>query len=195
MGKRMYSKAIGISCQEVLNTTANQEKREAVARLAEAFSDLEQVDPEGMYHIMKSTLERMETDSKLHHLLPGSRARPGQSSASSQSTSQATTLNDQSESGTPQREKPNAAKLVLAQNNPHLKSHRRRQSALIESRSRQASGALGEWSPPSPRDEEKELLKLMPGRPGNGGLEHTRQLADVLFDRWCDGLRVRWPNV
>jgi serine/threonine-protein kinase 24/25/MST4 len=28
-----------------------------------------------------------------------------------------------------------------------------------------------------------------------GGLEHTRQLADVLFERWCEGLRVRWPAV
>lgn len=203
LGKRMYSKAIGISCQEVLNTTANQEKREAVARLAEAFSDLEQIDPEGMYHIMKSVLERMETDSKLHHLLPGSRPRGGQplasSSSSSHPISQATTLKEGAESqpgpGTPQREKANAAKLVLAQNNPHLKSHRRRQSALIESRSRQASGAGSDWSTSSPRSEEKELLKLMPGRPGNGGLEHTRQLADVLFDRWCEGLKVRWPNV
>ena len=286
LGRKLYNKAIGISCQEVLNTTADSEKREAVARLAEAFSDLEQVDPEGIYHIMIGVLGRMETDSKLHQLLPAAKRKrdsqsqsqlqlqlPSQSqlvpssSTPSQSTSQSSTLlgtpNDPlththtqtnnrqsniipdslpSQPGsvvsTPRREKANAAKLVLAQNNPHLKSHRRRQSAIVESHSRQGSGTTvakeDQWSSSSPsaprtprsrsggdaeggragggerkdgfdkdgegngmRDdmskEDRELLKLMPGR-NKAELDHTRQLAEGLFERWCEGLRMRWSD-
>ena len=261
LGRKLYNKAIGISCQEVLNTTADQEKREAVARLAEAFSDLEQVDPEGIYHIMLGALGRMETDGKLHQLLPAakrkqeshSHSRPQSQSQStpasavSQPTSQASTLlgsqiqqgnhsrrqsqiiqepssssQPSSTTSTPRKEKANnAAKLVLAQNNPHLKSHRRRQSALVETRSRQGSGA-DFWNSSSPVDsprnsgrgrdgrgveerggggggergmskEDRELLELMPGR-NQDELEHTKQLAECMFERWCEGLRVRWPN-
>lgn len=60
LGRRAYSKAVGIACQEVLGTTGDQEKREAISRLAEAWSDLEMVDPEGLYHILKATNERLQ---------------------------------------------------------------------------------------------------------------------------------------
>ena len=292
LGRRLYTKAIGLSCQEVLNTTAGEEKRDAIAKLAEAFSDLELIDPEGLYHVMRGVVERMGEDGKLSQLLPqgkGSGRRqqqteldrqqtsaPPQSRIHSRSQSQSQSQNPSSQTSTrlhlitpdmvadlsqpipptttasstntanntPQRrETANAAKLVLAQNNPHLKSHRRRQSALdvMESRensregSRQGSfiggaagvgGAAGDLSSPSASNsttntgvertraglenmtpEDLELLKLMPGQsllkeragvrlemgPG-GGLEHTRTLAEALFERWCEGLRVRWPN-
>lgn len=149
LGRRAYAKAVGISCQEILDTTSSQEKREAIARLAEAFSDLEQADPEGLYHFMKLASEKMQGDSKLAAMLP---------------TSQPTT--------------PQKPKLVLAQNNPHLKSHRRRQSA-------QVTREDAPWSPPQ--------LERMPGQ-AVVGMEHTKQLADVLYERWCEGLRNRWPS-
>lgn len=60
LGRRAYSKAVGLACQEVLGTTADQEKREAISRLAEAWSDLEMVDPEGLYHILKSMNEKLQ---------------------------------------------------------------------------------------------------------------------------------------
>ena len=171
LGRRAYSKAIGLSCQEVLNNTGDQEKREAVSRLAEAFSDLEAVDPEGVYHILKATVEKMQSDSKLSQLLP------------SMSHSQPSTINKQPK--TPQKAGAAAAKLVLAQNNPHLKSHRRRQSAQIPHDEGQT------WSP---ENDEKAMLSVMPGQAVNG-LEHTKVLSDVLFERWCEGLRNRWPAV
>jgi serine/threonine-protein kinase 24/25/MST4 len=59
LGRRAYTKAVGHACQEVLGTTADQEKREAISRLAEAFSDLEMVDPEGLYQILKTTNEKL----------------------------------------------------------------------------------------------------------------------------------------
>jgi serine/threonine-protein kinase 24/25/MST4 len=171
LGRRAYSRAIGISCQEVLNNTGDQEKRKAVSRLAEAFSDLEAVDPEGVYHILKVTVEKMQSDSKLVQLLP------------SISQSQPSTINNPPK--TPQKAGAAAAKLVLAQNNPHLKSHRRRQSAQIQRDDSQM------WSPKS---DEKAILSAMPGQ-AVAGLEHNKVLADVLFERWCEGLRNRWPAV
>lgn len=60
LGKRAYGKAVGLACQETLNTTGDQEKREAISRLAEAWSDLEMVDPEGLYHIVKTMNERLQ---------------------------------------------------------------------------------------------------------------------------------------
>jgi serine/threonine-protein kinase 24/25/MST4 len=60
LGRRAYSKAVGMACQEVLATTGDQEKREAISRLAEAWSDLEMVDPEGLYHILRTTNEKLQ---------------------------------------------------------------------------------------------------------------------------------------
>lgn len=59
LGRRAYTKGIGFACQEVLANTGDQEKREAISRLAEAFSDLEIVDPEGLFHILKLSNEKM----------------------------------------------------------------------------------------------------------------------------------------
>lgn len=171
LGRRAYNKAIGISCQDVLNNTGDQEKREAVSRLAEAFSDLEAVDPEGIYHILKATIEKVQMDTKLAPMVPAI------------SVSQPSTINTQPL--TPQKGGAAPAKFVLAQNNPHLKSHRRRQSTQIP------SDDVAIWSPKS---EEKAMLSAMPGQEV-GGLEHTKVLGDVLFGRWCEGLRNRWPAV
>ena len=69
------------------------------------------------------------------------------------------------------------AKLVLAQNNPHLKSHRRRQSSVL--------------TIDDPWVNEQAHL---PGQP-IPGMEHAKQLADVLYSKWADGLKNRWPNL
>lgn len=60
LGKRAYGKSVGLACQEVLSTTGGQDKREAVSRLAEAFSDLEMTDPEGLYHIVRLMNEKLQ---------------------------------------------------------------------------------------------------------------------------------------
>lgn len=145
LGHRAYSRAVGLSCQEVLANTGDGEKREAIARLAEAWSDLEMVDPEGLFHIIRSMNDRIQADPRLSSLLPASQPQLPES--------------------------PSRPRLVLAQNNPHLKSHRRRQSVT-------------EPSPPSP-------LSNLPGQ-NVPGMEHTKQLSDVLYSRWAEGLRNRW---
>lgn len=325
LGRRLYSTAIGISCQDVLNETADETKREAVARLAEAFSDLESVDPDGVYHVMAAIVAKMKQDSTLREALllpqledqqvghtslsasastmqssqnagdlqsvtqpdtnlrllpqlqsqsqpaaptststsiPASTStsatdsasapfsQPTSANASRQVTPSTSTATSTSSPRTPNSpmsgglQQINGAKLVLAQNNPHLKSHRRRQSAQASVgsvKSRESSRAFtnsnnnglanGGGSPlkkginspanvGSPRgtgrmrpnvkvagagsdlfddgdgigeNKDVDMMTMMDGLVG--GLDHTRQLADVLFERWCEGLRVRWPAV
>ncbi|EEH17760.1 STE/STE20/YSK protein kinase [Paracoccidioides brasiliensis Pb03] len=148
LGRRIYSKSIGLSCQEVLSTTWGQEKREAISRLAEAWSDLEMIDPEGLYHIVKLSCDKMQGDPKLSTLM-----------------------------AKPTAQFPQKPKLVLAQNNPHLKSHRRRQSEQTHANENWSGAGLN-----------------LPGQ-RVFGMEHTAQLADVLYDRWTAGLRNRWRAV
>lgn len=71
-------------------------------------------------------------------------------------------------------------KLVLAQNNPHLKSHRRRQSAFVggEKMFGGEAGALDE--------------KKLPGHV-EPGMEQQGLLADILYGQWMQGLKSRWP--
>lgn len=147
IGRRAYSKAVGMSCQEVLSTTGDGDKREAISRLAEAWSDLEMVDPEGLYHIVRIMNEKLQADSRLSTLLPST-----------------------------QPDSPSRPRLVLAQNNPHLKSHRRRQSYVPEPQPQSPS-------PPS-----------IPAQAAPG-MEHTKQLSDVLYQRWSEGLRNRWGGI
>ena len=71
---------------------------------------------------------------------------------------------------------PQKPKLILAQNNPHLKSHRRRQSSVM----------------PSADDMWVEKRKNLPGQ-HTPGMEHTKQLGDILYSKWVEGLRNRWP--
>ncbi|KAJ5669849.1 Serine/threonine-protein kinase svkA [Penicillium macrosclerotiorum] len=147
IGRRAYSKAVGLSCQEVLATTGDGEKREAISRLAEAWSDLEMVDPEGLYHIIRTMNERLQADPRLAVLVPAAPVQP---------------------------DSPSRPRLVLAQNNPHLKSHRRRQSTHVV----------------DPQSQSPPLFNL-PGQ-NTPGMEHTKQLSDVLYQRWAEGLRNRW---
>jgi len=191
LGRALYAQAVGISCQEILDDTADQSQREAVSRVAEAFSDLEAADPEGLCHIMQSIVRKMGDDPRLRELLPPPEA-------TSRKVSQVL-----EESGTVQRTPSKApkvtkhdemridspTKLVLAQNNPHLKSHRRRQSTQVVCR--EASQVL---SPKiSKKDmEEKDLDRLIKG---SGALPHVSAMESSMYDRWLDGLRVRWPGL
>jgi serine/threonine-protein kinase 24/25/MST4 len=157
LGRRVFAKVIDPTFQELHAQTGNQAKREALSRLADAWSALDAVDPEGEFQLLKAMMERVQSDSKLSsHLSPSKSA-----------------TKDGTPQGTPQK---SGAKLVLAQNNPHLKSHRRRQTSMM------------------PDSDYQEKLSNLPGQ-ATPGMEHTKQLADVLYGRWADGLRNRWPAV
>ncbi|RMZ87205.1 hypothetical protein DV736_g5568, partial [Chaetothyriales sp. CBS 134916] len=211
LGRRLYLKAIGMCCQEVLDTTADDTKRSAVSKLAEAWSDLEAVDPEGVYAVMTAVVGRMQQDVKLAALLP--QTSPPQPSSSSSSSSAPPTAPSTLAKPTTGGGGATAAKLVLAQNNPHLKSHRRRQSAQVQSASsssRPSPTATREpsrvWSLKAGDEGDADSKQQQqPGKTGQaadelkswhaGKLEHTRQLSEVLFERWVDGVRGRWGGV
>jgi serine/threonine-protein kinase 24/25/MST4 len=72
-------------------------------------------------------------------------------------------------------------KLVLAQNNPHLKSHRRRQSAIIGNEKSFSADPFGGI------DEKK-----LPGHV-EPGMEQQGVLTNILYSQWMQGLRSRWP--
>jgi serine/threonine-protein kinase 24/25/MST4 len=151
IGRRAYSKVVDSAFQEVHAQSGNQSQREALSRLADAWSALDAIDPEGEYQLLKLIAEKLQQDPKLSALIPTSR--------------------DGTPRGTPQK-----PKLVMAQNNPHLKSHRRRQSTQVA------------------EDVWREKMPNLPGRMVPG-MEHTKQLADVLYGRWSAGLSNRWPAI
>lgn len=155
-GRRVFNKIIDPAFQELHAQTSNQAKREALSRVADAWSALDAVDPEGEYQLLKAMIERVQNDPKLSALLSPTKA----------------SSKDGTPQGTPQK---SPTKLVLAQNNPHLKSHRRRQSSMVP-------------------EGHMEKLNNLPGQ-AVPGMEHSKQLADVLYGRWADGLRNRWPAV
>lgn len=173
LGRRVFNKVVDPAFQELHAQTSNQAKRDALSRVADAWSALDAVDPEGEYQLLKAMIERIQNDPKLASLIP--------SSSLCSPTKKDNTYKEMPGSlagtvvVTPQKQ---SNKLVLANNNPHLKSHRRRQSSLMP-----ADEVIG-----------KESLHNLPGQVVPG-MEHTKSLADVLYGRWADGLRNRWPAV
>ena len=67
---------------------------------------------------------------------------------------------------------------MLAQNNPHLKSHRRRNSSIPTT--------SGTTLNDKPLDLPGQVV---------AGMEHTKKIADALYGKWAEGLRNRWPVV
>lgn len=60
IGRRAFSKAIDHAFQETYSQTGNQAKREAISRVADAWSVLDQDDPEGEYHLLKLIIEKVQ---------------------------------------------------------------------------------------------------------------------------------------
>ncbi|UKZ83410.1 hypothetical protein TrVFT333_011218 [Trichoderma virens FT-333] len=149
------------------------QKREALAKLSEAFAALDAVDPEGTYHLMNNLVTAMSQDSKLN----GAVLRQSVQKVPDDGTPQGTVV---VKSSTPS---PSPAKLALSSTNPNFRSHRRRQ---LES----------PVSKESLRDQDKlGIEEKYPGRETQSGMEHCKQLSDVLYNRWADGLRIRWPAI
>ena len=166
LGRRAYTKVLDPAFQELYAQTGNSTKREAISEAAQAMSALDMDDPEGEYHLLKLIIEKIQRYESLFiphmfRMLTNPTSDPRLSSLLP--TSQP--VNSQ---------KP---KLVLAQSNPHLKSHCRRQSSIVPM-----------------HDLSSEKLPNLPGQTVPG-LEHTKQLADVLYSKWAEGLKNRWPVI
>ncbi|QDS69086.1 hypothetical protein FKW77_010098 [Venturia effusa] len=262
LGRRAYSKVVDTTFQEQHAQTAEASKREALARLHNAWSVLDRVDPEGEYLFLRSLVERLRDDSKLAnslglsvvvpmappHALPQTpvsspqkqqqrvsanmasperkpvpaRAAPGTPRAAGPAPgtprghrpSKSLAQLDTSCVSTPDHtlmsdpNSPRKAGLLLAKNNPHLKSHRRRQSAFpnIEVPSENRTPQLKSKSDESGKREDgrkdgaaaaaRKVSEIDPKRlPGytRPGMEQSGGLAEVLYGRWIEGLKSRWP--
>lgn len=187
LGRRLYTKGIEPSLSELYAQTSGSQKREALAKLSDAFAALDAVDPEGAYHLMSNLMSSIYEDKKLNaaFLSP-----PSESSFADESLPPTgTVIIKNTEARTPStsplklklRSTPSGSptKLVLSSNNPHLKSLRRRQGDSPVSEEKRAAQAA--------------LEAKYPGREARSGMEHCKQLSDVLYNRWADGLRIRWP--
>ena len=60
MGKRAYNKVIDPAFQEVYAQTSSQIQREALSKIAHAWSGLDQDDPEGEYHLLRAIISKIQ---------------------------------------------------------------------------------------------------------------------------------------
>ncbi|KAG5962113.1 hypothetical protein E4U57_007284 [Claviceps arundinis] len=173
LGRRLYNKAVEPTLAELHAQTSAMQKREALGKLSDAFAALDAVDPEGAYHLMSNLVTCMSQDNKLSASL----LRQPLQKIPDDGTPQGTVI---VKSSVPPSVSP--SKLVMSSNNPHLKSHRQR---LTES--------------PKANSGDRECSTLIdekyPGRDARSGMEHCKQLSDVLYHRWSDNLRIRWPAI
>ncbi|KAK6434322.1 hypothetical protein LTR95_009498, partial [Oleoguttula sp. CCFEE 5521] len=65
LGRRSYAKAIEPAFQEALAATGDRSKRDMLSRAAEAWSALDELDPEGELLLLKSLLTKVQADPKL----------------------------------------------------------------------------------------------------------------------------------
>ncbi|RYP63205.1 hypothetical protein DL771_009379 [Monosporascus sp. 5C6A] len=185
LGRRLYSKALDPTLAELHAQTSDMIKREALAKLSDAFAILDALDPEGAYHLMRNLNSCISQDTKLSNaLLPGNTlAKP---TADSEMPLGTVIIKS-----TPTKQNQSPTKSIPAANSPHLKGYRRRQESMASD---------GSSSPAKGASREKELERVAlelkyPGRDARPGMEHCKQLSDVLYGRWVDGLRLRWPGV
>ncbi|KAI5865480.1 Pkinase-domain-containing protein [Durotheca rogersii] len=187
LGRRLYFKAVEPTLAELHAQTSNMAKREALAKLSDALALLDSVDPEGAYHLVRNLNATITQDTKLSDaFLPTATGYTGSVKGSDGVTPQGTVV----VKSPPAKQNQAPSKLVLATNSPHPKGHRRRQESVAFN---------GAGSPEKTvyreRDSEKVTMQAKyPGREASPGMEHCKQLSDVLYGRWVDGLRLRWPN-
>ena len=210
-GRRAYSKVLDSVFQEAHSDAASLPQRDAIGRVAQAWQHLDEVDPHGEFMLLKAMVDRLKNDTKLasalgieiasvqspfkHHKQASDTSLGGttvhgtgttriRSRATTASTSSLSTTSEEQERtpSTPGDASPTKqSKLVLAKNNPHLKSHKRRQSAAVIGEKGFGADAYGGF------DEKKLPGYVEPG------MEQQGLLADILYGQWMQGLRTRWP--
>ncbi|KAK5134793.1 hypothetical protein LTR08_006168 [Meristemomyces frigidus] len=202
LGRRCFAKCIDPALQEAHAATGDRAKRDALGKVAEVWSALDELDPEGELLLLKAIMDRVQSDPKLASALLPQRVANAQlaslrmsppkkspfvSTESAAASRDVTPLASPSKaarraseipllaasSASPQKASGSPGKLMLNAQNPHLKKMRSSQQLLA--------------------DREKAALEeKMPGKV-EPGMEHVGMLADVLYGRWTEGLRSRWP--
>lgn len=185
LGRRAYVKCVDPALQESYASTAPGPKQAALARLAEAWCLLDEVDPEGELLLLKTLFDRVQNDPKLAAQVMPTRVAAAQlaSLRLASPTKRSSAVTEKDVLATPPispQKRDDTPKLILAPQNPHLRALSRQQST---------AGPEKEKERPRSRGGIEDKL------PGNveAGLEHVGLLADALYGRWSEGLRMRWP--
>jgi serine/threonine-protein kinase 24/25/MST4 len=219
LGRRMYAKCIEPAFQEAQANTADRSKRETLSRAAEAWSRLDELDPEGELLLMKGMLERISNDPKLAAaLLPRSQQQQQQSPSKKASLSSSTTstlVNADSSDMMLLSPPSNSAKYSLARRHSEVpivspSKHSRpftpvssptKQQALSHHSREPSSPSKLVMNPQNPhlakhRHSQQlaspEREKGLPGGMQEPGMEHVGYVAEALYGRWAEGLRGRW---
>ena len=142
LGRKIFARVVDPAFQATYAHTASSTSREALANVGLAWSKLDALDPEGGAAFFRAIAERLQGEAKLSAAVLPTRAPQTPSRLSSTASSAATptpTRTPARASATPGRSpakelgsptKP-SGRLMLAQSNPHLLSHARRQSGPV----------------------------------------------------------------
>lgn len=195
LGHRVFSKAVEPTMAELHAQTSGQQKREALAKLSDAFALLDTVDPEGSYHLIQGLMSTMSHDKKLSQAFLRGSAADGESKspAAPEGYTHGTVINMNKRDQT--SAPPSPAKLLFNSGNPGLKGHRKRRGSQAPS---EASSSKNDRSDEQRqlRDLEKAALEArFPGREAQPGMEHCKQLSELLYGRWVSNLQGRWPGI
>lgn len=209
LGRRAYAKCIEPALQEAQATTADRSNREALSRVAEAWSHLDQLDPEGELLLMKGMLERISSDPKLAAaIMPQMNLRQQSPSkkASIASSTTSTLVNA------------DASDILISS---PAKNSSRRHTELPSSPPKHQQRPFTPSSPPKqqphhtrdPSSPSKLVMnpqnphlrkmrsnqqltpqpeKGLPGGKQEPGMEHVGFVSEALYGRWAEGLRGRW---
>ncbi|KAI6901846.1 Pkinase-domain-containing protein [Hortaea werneckii] len=194
LGRRAFAKCVDPAFQESHAATGDATKRDALGKVVEAWSALDEIDPEGELILLKAIMDRVQADPKLASALLPQRVANAQLASLRMSPPKKSMLVSEAEVGsrdmtprsspskqrrtselpsTPSKPSGSPGKLVLNPHNPHLRKMRTNQQAETDK-------------------EKANLEDKMPGKV-EPGMEHVGMLADVLYGRWAEGLKVRWP--
>ncbi|KAK4565986.1 hypothetical protein LTR86_003835 [Recurvomyces mirabilis] len=215
LGRRCFVKCIDPSFAEGQAATADRQKREALSRVAEAWSYLDEVDPEGELILLKTIMDRIQSDPKLASaLLPQRVAAAQLASLRMHSPSKKRTSTMGVEAGDvgardmtpptspskPARHQPTDRSSILssAPSSPTKPSGSPGKLVMNPQnphlRRMRSNQQLAAEKAVEEREKERTVMEeKMPGRVEQG-MEHVGMLGDVLYGRWSEGLQARWPK-
>ncbi|KAM0707857.1 hypothetical protein Q7P35_004506 [Cladosporium inversicolor] len=215
LGRRTYAKCIEPALQEAQATTADRTKREALSRVAEAWSRLDELDPEGELLLLKAMLDRISNDPKvaaallpqlLNHRSPSPIKKPSLVSSTTSTLVNADSADILSTSS--------PSKLPSSRRNselPGLGKYQQQHTPISSSPPKQYSHSREPSSPSklvmNPQNPHLKRMrssqpevpimtpereKGLPGGQQEPGMEHVGFVAEALYGRWAEGLRGRW---
>jgi serine/threonine-protein kinase 24/25/MST4 len=215
LGRRTYAKCIEPALQEAQATTADRTKREALSRVAESWSRLDELDPEGELLLLKSMLERISNDPKLAAaLLPQLQNLRSPSPIKKPSLVSSTTSTLVNADSADILSTSSPSKLPSSRRNselPGLSKYQQQHTPISSSPPKQYSHSREPSSPSklvmNPQNPHLKRMrssqpevpivtpereKGLPGGKQEPGMEHVGFVAEALYGRWAEGLRGRW---